>query len=134
MAKISCQSKKLWVTEKHSSRRSFSHRCGFCSFSCSFQGISKPFCNHNESIQWIFFSPMCLCINFESFCSIIFFHLSRFRNQISPPNVFLGKFQHPFSTLKHYDLAIYVAKWLQILYMSSTTCTLQDCTVEICIT
>jgi len=55
VAKISCQSKNLWVTEKHSSRRSFSQRCVFCSFSCSFQDIWKPFCNHNESNQWNFF-------------------------------------------------------------------------------
>jgi len=36
--------------------------------------------------------------------------LSRFRNQNSPPNVFLGKFQHPFSTPKHYNLAISAVK------------------------
>ena len=51
-----------------------------------------------------FFLPMCLFTTFESFYSIKFFHLSRFRNQISPPNVFLWKFQHSFLALKHYNL------------------------------
>jgi len=74
---------------------------------------------------------MSLFVDFELLCSLIFFHLSRFRNQISPPNVFLGKFQYLFSTLKHYNLAIYVVKWLQIWFTSSTTHTLQDCRVEI---
>jgi len=76
-------------------------------------------------------------VGFESFYSFNFFHLSKFRNRISPPNAFLEKFQHPFATLKHYNLAIYVVKWLQIWFTSSTTessiHTLQDYTVEISI-
>jgi len=39
-----------------------------------------------------------------------FFHSSKFRNQISPPNVFLGKFQHLFPTLEHHYLPIYAVK------------------------
>jgi len=46
---------------------------------------------------------------FEALYSFKFFHLKRFRNQNWPLSMFLGKFQHPFSTLKHYNLAIYVA-------------------------
>ena len=106
----------------------------FLQFFWLFFDISKLFCRHHDSISWNFFSPMCLYTSFESLCSVNFFHLSRFRNQISPPNVFWGKFQHSFSTLKHYNLTICATKWLQILCMSSKTCLLQDCTVEICIT
>jgi len=45
-------------------------------------------------------------IGYEALYSLNFFHLNRFRNQISPPNVLLGKFWHSFSTLKHHDLVI----------------------------
>jgi len=141
VAKISYQSKKWWVNEKHFSRR-FSRRCVFCNFSCYFFDIWNPFCRHNESIQWYFFTNVFvfsvffsfLFFSFESLYSLKFFHLSRFKNRISPPNVLLGKFQHLLSTLKHYNLAIYTVKWLQIWLTSSTTCTLQDCLVEISIT
>jgi len=133
VVKISYQLKKLWVIEKHFSRGRFSHRCDFLLLFQLFFDISNPFCRHNKLIEWYFFSPMCWYVGIESLCSLNFFHLSRFRNRISPPNVFWGKFQHLFSTLKHYDLAIHVAKWLQIWFMSSMTYTLQDCTVEISI-
>ena len=85
--------------------------------------------------QWVnwmrFFFTKVFVFWFESLCSLIFFHLSTFRNRISPPNVFLRKFQHLFSTLKNYNLSIYTVKWPQILFTPSTTCTLQYCTVEI---
>jgi len=64
--------------------------------------ISKPFCRHYEPFEWYFVSPMCLYSSFEGLYNFDSFHLSRFSNQISPPSVLLGKFQHPFSTLKHY--------------------------------
>jgi len=87
---------------------------------------------HTQWVNWmIFFSPMCLYLGFESLYSLKNFHLSRFRVWISPPNVFLGKFEHLFSTLKHYNLPIYVVKWPQIWFTSSRTSTLQDCKVEI---
>jgi len=89
----------------------------FLQFFLLFFDISKLFCRHNESVEWISFSPICLYTSFELLCSVNFFHLNRFRNQNLPPKVFLGKFQHPFSTPKHYNLAIYVVKWLQILYV-----------------
>jgi len=58
----------------------------------------------------VFFSLMCLYDGFESLYSLKFFDLSRFRNQISPPNVFLKKFHHLFSKLKHYNISIYHIK------------------------
>jgi len=130
VVKISYQSKKLWVTDKHFRRR-FSHRCDFLLFLSLFFDISKPFCKHNESIEWYFLSSMFLYASLEAVFSSKFFHLSRFRVQISPPNVFLGKFQHLFPTLKYYNPPTYVGKWPQIWFMSSRTCTLQDCMVEI---
>ncbi len=86
--------------------------------------------------QWFismnfFLSLKCLYCGSESLCSLNVFHLNRFRNQISPPNVFLRKFQHLFSTLNHYNLSIYTVKWPQICSTPSTTCKLQYCTVEI---
>ena len=116
VVKISYQSKKLWLTEKHFSRGRFSHRCVFLLLFSLFFDISKQFCKHNESIEWFFFPPKCLSFDFKSLCSLKFFHLSRFRNRISPPNVFLGKFQHLLSTLKHYNLSIYMVKWPQIWF------------------
>ena len=95
----------------------------FCNFFFYFLTFQSHFADTMHQLNDIF-SPMCLYVGFESLYSLKFFHLSRFRNQISPPNVLLGKFQHPFSTLKHYNLAIYVAKWLQIWFTSSTTHTL----------
>jgi len=40
----------------------------------------------------IVFEPPPQYVGFESLRSLHFLHLSKFRNQISPPNVFLGKF------------------------------------------
>jgi len=44
----------------------------------------------------ISFSPMYLYVGFEALYGLNLFHLSRFRNRMSPTNVFLGKFQHLF--------------------------------------
>jgi len=104
VVKISYQSKMLWVIEKHFSRKRFNQRCYFLLLFSLFFDISKQFCKHNRSIEWYFFSPNCFFFGSKLLCSLKFFHLSRFRNQISPPNVFLRKFQHLFSTLKHYNL------------------------------
>jgi len=128
---ISYQSKKLRVNEKHFSRR-FNPRCGFFNFSWYFFDISKPFFRHNKAIQWYFFHQ-CICMLVLNHFTVKFFCLSRFKNWISPPNVFWGKVQNLFSTLKHYNLAIYVVKWLQIWFTSSTIYTLQDCPIEILI-
>jgi len=105
---------------------------------CDFLGNYSIVFRHFKTIvltQWvngmICFSSMCLYASFKSICSLILFHLSKFRSWISPPNVFLGKFQHLFSTLKHYNLPINAVKWPQIWSTSSKTCTLQDLMVEI---
>jgi len=102
----------------------------FVTFSL-FSNISNPFVDTMIRLNDIFFSPKCIYSIFESLCSFKFFHLSRFRNRNAPPNVILRKFQHFFSTLKHYNLSIYTVKWPQICSTPSTTCTLQYCTVEI---
>jgi len=129
VVKISYQSKKLWETEKHFSRGRVSHRCDFLLFFSLFFNISKQFSRHIESIEWFFLSPMCLYARFESLYTLNFFHLSN----LIPPNVFLGKFVHLFSTLKCHDLPIYAIKWPQIWSTSFTTCTLLHCAVEIII-
>jgi len=95
-----------------------------------FFNISKQSCRHNESIEFFFHQCVYILV-LNHFTIGIFFYLSRFRNWISPHNVFLGKIWHLFSTLKHYNLPIYAVKWPQIWSTSSTICTLQDCTVEI---
>jgi len=95
----------------------------FATFLAIFLTFESHLADTMSQIQWYFFSPMCLYASFELHYSSKFFHWSRFRNQISPPNV-LTKFKHHFSTLKHYNLTIYVAKWLQIWFTSSTTHTL----------
>ncbi len=119
------------MTEKHFSRGSCNHRCDFLLLFALFFDISKQFCRHNELIEWYFFSPKCLSFVFKSICCKFFFHLSRFKNRTSPPNVFLRKFQHLFSRLKHYNHSICMVKWPKICFTPSTTCTLRDYTVEI---
>jgi len=71
--KISYQSKKLWVDEKHFSRQRFSHRCDFLEIFSLIFDILKQFCWHNESIEWYFFLSMCLYVGFESLGSLHFF-------------------------------------------------------------
>jgi len=78
VVKISCQYKKLWVNQNHFSRR-FNHRCVFCNLFYYFFDIAKPFCKHNESIEWNFSSPICLYVGFKAHFSSMFFHLSRLR-------------------------------------------------------
>jgi len=118
------------VTEMNFSRGRFNHRCDFLLLFHCFLTFQNNFVDTMSHLNDIFFTK-CLSFGFESLCSLKFFHLSRFRSQISPPNVFLRKFQHLFSTLKHYNLSIYIVKWSQICFTPSTTCTLQDCMVEI---
>jgi len=83
-------------------------------------------------LNWMIFSftNVFLCW-FWITLQLIFFHLSRLRVQISPPNVFLGNFSIFFPTLKYYNLSIYEVKWPQIWFMSSLACRLQYCMVEI---
>ena len=92
VVKISYQSKELWLTENHFSRGRFSHGCVFLLLFSLFFDISKQFCKCNESIEWFFFHQSVFSFGIESLFSLNFFHLSRFRNQISPPNVFWGQF------------------------------------------
>ena len=65
--KISYESKRLWVTEKHFSRGRFIHWCDFLLLFSLFFDISKQFCRHNESIEWDFFSPKCLSFGLNHF-------------------------------------------------------------------
>jgi len=44
---------------------------------------------------------MCLYVGFELLCSLHFFHLSKFRNQISPPNV------QRFANVQHVKHCLY---------------------------
>jgi len=131
VVKISYQSKKLWVTKKHFSNRRFSHRCDFLLFFYNFLTFQNNFAETMSQLNDIFIHQ-CVCMLVLNHFTIKFlFCLSRFRVWISPPNVFLGKFQHLFSIPKHYNLPIYVVKWLQIWFTSCRTCTLQYCIVEI---
>jgi len=103
--------KKLWMIEKHFSNRRFSYRCVFCNFFLLFFDFLQT-----QWVNWmIFFSLMCWLVGFEALYISKFFHLNRFRNQISPPNVFLWKFQHPFLALKHYNLIIYVNSHMNLI-------------------
>jgi len=72
VVKFSYQSKKLWVIEKNFSRR-FNFRCVFCNFSCYFFDILKPFCKHNESIQWYFFHQCVWMLVLHQFLVQFFF-------------------------------------------------------------
>jgi len=106
---ISYQSKKLWVIEKHFSSMRFSLRCDFCNFPCYFWHFNAIL--QTQWVNWMIFSFIhVFYVGFEALLSLKFFHLSKFRNQISPPNVLLVKFGHLFSTLKYYNLVIYKTK------------------------
>ena len=52
------------------------------------------FCRYDESIEWYFFSNN-VFVGFEVFYSLNFFHLSRFKNQTSPPTAPLSAFGLP---------------------------------------
>jgi len=103
-----------FVPLKHFSRRRFNHRCDFLLlFSLLFWHFKTIL--QTQWVNWMifFFTNVLICL-FRITLHLNFFHLSRFRVWISPPNLFLRKFQHLFSTLKHYNLSIYVVKWSQI--------------------
>jgi len=99
VVKISYQFNKLWVTQKQFRRR-FNHRCFFCNFICYFLTFQSHFAKTMSQLNDIFVHQCDSLLVLKHFIVLIFFHLIRFRNHISPGNVFLEKFQHPFSTLK----------------------------------
>jgi len=76
---------------------------------------------------------MCLYGGFKALYSLKFFHLSRFRDQISPPNEFLGKFRQIFSTLTHYIILQSMQPNDSTSYSCHLICTIQDCMVQISI-
>ena len=92
--------------------------------------ISKPFLDTSKISIKEEILPMSLYEDFEPLYSLIFFHSSRYRDRISP----LMFWQENFTILfqhKHFDLAIYAAKWLQIWSLSCAICILQDRMVDI---
>lgn len=87
--------------------------------------ISSLFRRYNNSIEWYFFSAMCLCGNFEALYSLHFFHLNRFKYQFWPPNVFWRKFniffQHLNITILQSISDQMTPNLIHILYNTYTT-------------
>jgi len=87
VVKISCQYKKLWLIKIILVEVVSVIDVFFSYFFTVFWHFKAIL--QTQWVNWmIFFPPKYFSFGFESLCSLNFFHLSRFRNQISPPNVF----------------------------------------------